>query len=71
MKLATQAFRGSAESLFAAGREISLVQVRREIVRRSEMMNDYYSALSTANTWPCSATAFSFVQRKRRATRII
>jgi hypothetical protein len=51
---------GSAESLFAAGREISLVQVPREIVRRYEMMNDYYSAWSTANNWPCAATPFSF-----------
>jgi hypothetical protein len=59
MKLATQAFRGGAETLFAAGREISLVQVPREIVHRSEMMSDYHSARSTANIWRCSARAFS------------
>jgi hypothetical protein len=47
-------------AFFAAGREISLVQVPREIVRRHEMMNDYYSARSTANIWPCAATPFSF-----------
>jgi hypothetical protein len=41
MKLATQAFRSGAESLLRRDARFRLVQVPREIVRRSEMMGDY------------------------------